>query len=95
MKSSRLVTKNCFDASASNIVINAATITIARRSFDRRQFFLACRHYVLEICAAAVFNTLYRRELRSICFGDSSRSVLLSTCPRLFLSKVMKLEQVI
>ena len=45
-----------FDTRASNIGINAGAITVVQRSFDQRQLFVACRHHVLEIFAAAVIT---------------------------------------
>ena len=38
---------------------DTGAITVVQQAFNRRLLFLACRHHMLEICAAAVFDTFY------------------------------------
>jgi hypothetical protein len=45
----------CFDTSSSTGIHNGA-ITVIQQMFDRRLLFLACRHHILEILSAAVFD---------------------------------------
>jgi len=46
----------CFDTTASNTGIHTGAITVVQQSLKRRLLFLACRHHMLEICAAVVFD---------------------------------------
>jgi hypothetical protein len=49
----------CFDTTASNTGIHTGAITVVQQSLNRRLLFLACRHHILELCAAAVFNAFF------------------------------------
>ena len=49
----------CFDTTASNTGIHTGAITIVQQSFNRRLLFLACRHHIFELCAAAVFDAFF------------------------------------
>ena len=49
----------CFDTTASNTGIHTGAITVVQQSLKRRLLFLACWHYILEICAAAVFDACF------------------------------------
>ena len=49
----------CFDTTSSNTGIHTGAITVIQQSFNRRLLFLACRHHMLEIIAAAVFDTFF------------------------------------
>jgi len=49
----------CFDTTSSNTGIHTGAITVVPASFNRRLQFLACRHRMLEICAAVVFDAYF------------------------------------
>ena len=49
----------CFDTTASNTGVHTGAITIVQSFFSRRLLFLACRHHMLELYAAAVFNAFF------------------------------------
>jgi len=49
----------CFDTTASNTGVHTGAITVVQQSFSKRLLFLACRHHVHEICAAAMFDTFF------------------------------------
>ena len=49
----------CFDTTSSNTGIHTGAITVVQQSLKRRLLFLACRHHMLEICAAAVFDAFF------------------------------------
>lgn len=49
----------CFDTTAGNTGIHTGALTIIQRFFSRRLLFLGCRHHILEICAAAVFDAFF------------------------------------
>jgi hypothetical protein len=49
----------CFDTTASNTGIHTGAITVIQKAFDKRLLFLACRHHILEIIAAAVFDLFF------------------------------------
>jgi len=49
----------CFDTTASNTGIHTGAITVIQKAFDRRLLFLACRHHIFEIYAAAVFDAFF------------------------------------
>ena len=50
----------CFDTTSSNTGINTGAITVIQRAFDKRLLFLACRHHILEIISAAVFDQFFK-----------------------------------
>ena len=49
----------CFDTTASNTGIHTGAIAVVQQAFNRRLLFLACRHHLLEICTAAVFDAYF------------------------------------
>ena len=49
----------CFDTTASNTGIHTGAITELQRVHPSRLLFLACRHHMLEIVAAAVFDIFF------------------------------------
>ena len=49
----------CFDTTASNTGIHTGAIAVVQHLLHRRLLFLACRHHMLEICAAAVFDAFF------------------------------------
>ena len=49
----------CFDTTASNTGIHTGAITVVQQSLKRRLLFRAWWHYILEICAAAVFDACF------------------------------------
>ena len=50
----------CFDTTSSNTGIHTGAITVIQRAFDKRLLFLACRHHILEIISAAVFDLFFK-----------------------------------
>lgn len=49
----------CFDTTSANSGIHTGAITVVQKSFHKRLLFLACRHHMLEIIAAAVFDIFF------------------------------------
>lgn len=50
----------CFDTTSANTGINTGAITVIQRAFDKRLLLLACRHHILEIISAAVFDKFFK-----------------------------------
>ena len=50
----------CFDTTSTNTGINTGAITVIQRAFDKRLLLLACRHHILEIISAAVFDKFFK-----------------------------------
>ena len=49
----------CFDTTSANTGLHNRAINIVQQAFDKRLLFLACRHHILEIIAAAVFDSFF------------------------------------
>jgi hypothetical protein len=49
----------CFDTTSSNTGVHSGAITVIQQAFNKRLLFLACRHHILEIVAAAVFEMFF------------------------------------
>jgi hypothetical protein len=49
----------CFDTTSSNTGVHSGAITVIQQAFNKRLIFLACRHHILEIIAAAVFDLFF------------------------------------
>lgn len=49
----------CFDTTSSNTGCHSGAITVIQEAFQKRLLFLACRHHILEIIAAAVFDQFF------------------------------------
>ena len=49
----------CFDTTSANTGVHNGAIIIVQQAFDKRLLFLACRHHILEIIAAAVFDLFF------------------------------------
>lgn len=49
----------CFDTTSSNTGIHTGAITVIQRAFEKRLLFLACRHHIHEIIAAAIFDLFF------------------------------------
>ena len=49
----------CFDTTASNTGVHTGAINIIQQAFNRRLLFFGCRHHILELCAAAVFDSFF------------------------------------
>jgi hypothetical protein len=50
----------CFDTTSSNTGVHTGAITIIQQAYDKRLLFLACRHHILEIILAAVFDQFFQ-----------------------------------
>ena len=50
----------CFDTTSSNTGIHTGAITVIQRAFEKRLLFLACRHHILEIISAAVYDQFFK-----------------------------------
>jgi hypothetical protein len=61
----------CFDTTSSNTLIHTGAITVIQRMFDKRLLFLACRHHILEIISAAVFDKFFQVIWASNCIIQS------------------------
>jgi len=62
----------CFDTTSANMGIHTGTITVIQKAFDKRPLFLACRHHMLEIVSAAIFDRFFKSSGPQI--GIFSRS---------------------
>jgi len=49
----------CFDTTSANTGVQNGAITVIQKTFDKRLLFLACRHHMFEIIAAAVFDLFF------------------------------------
>lgn len=49
----------CFDTTSSNTGVHTGAISVIQKAFEKRLLFLACRHHILEIVAAAVFDLFF------------------------------------
>jgi hypothetical protein len=49
----------CFGTTSSNTGVHSRAITVIQQAFNKRMLFLACRHHILEIVAAAVFDMFF------------------------------------
>jgi len=49
----------CFDTTSANTGVHSGAITVIQQAFDKRLLFLACRHHLFEIIAAAVFDLFF------------------------------------
>ena len=50
----------CFDTTSSNTGVHTGAIMVIQQAFDKRLMFLACRHHILEIISAAVFDQFFK-----------------------------------
>ena len=49
----------CFDRTASNTGIHIGAITVVQAAFNRMLLYFACRHHILELLAAVVFDVFF------------------------------------
>ena len=49
----------CFNITSANTGIHTGAITVIQRAFEKRLLFLACRHHIHEIIAAAIFDLFF------------------------------------
>ena len=49
----------CFDTTSANTGIHKGAITVIQKAFEKRLLFLACRHHMFEITAAAIFDMFF------------------------------------
>lgn len=49
----------CFDTTSANTGVHNGAITTIQKAFDKRLLFLACRHHMHEIIAAAIFDIFF------------------------------------
>jgi len=50
----------CFDTTSVNTGVHSGAITVIQQAFEKHLLFLACRHHILEIVSAAVFDLCFR-----------------------------------